>query len=130
MRVGAHGIMIVYDITCRDSFFAIDEWMKEVQKNSPHHCVKMLVGNKCDLETERKVTYEEGREMASKYDMLLVETSAKTNYNVDKAFMVLTKEAKNETKSRFSDPILPSNKTERAVFKPAEQNLPSRCVCF
>jgi len=130
VRIGAHGIMIVYDIMCRNSFFAVDEWMKEVQKNSPHHSVKILFGNKCDLETKRKVTYEEGREMASKYGMLLVETSVKINYNLDKVFMLLTKEVKNKVESGFLNPFLPSNKTKRAVSKPAKQNLPSRCVCF
>ena len=89
VRIDAHGTMIVYDIMCRDSFFAVDEWMKELEKNYPEYTVKMLIGNKCDLETERKVTYEEGKEMASKYGMSLLETSAKTTYNVDKAFMLI-----------------------------------------
>jgi len=130
VKIDAHGIMIVYDITCRDSFFAVDGWMKELQKNSPRHTVKILCANKCDLEAEREVTYEEGKEMASKYGILFLETSAKTNYNVDKAFMLLTKEVKSKVESGLLDPILPPNKTERAVSKPAEQNLSSRCVCF
>ena len=130
VRIGAHGIIIVYDITCRNSFFAVDDLMKELKKHSPKYSVKILFGNKCDLEAEREVIYEEGKEMASKYGMSFLEISAKTSHNVDKAFMLLTKEAKNKVESGLLDPIPPPNKTERAVFKPAEQNLSCGCVCF
>ena len=88
MRIDAHGVMIVYDITCRNSFIDVDKWMKSVEKYSPKYSVKILIGNKSDQETKREVTYEEGKKMASKYGILFLETSAKTNYNVDKVFIL------------------------------------------
>ena len=91
--------MIVYDITCRDSFIDVAKWMKEVEKYSPKYSVKILIGNKSDQETKREVTYKEGEEMASKYGILFLEASAKENLNIDKAFMLLVEEIKNKVES-------------------------------
>ena len=120
--------MIVYDITCRNSFTDTDDRMKQVKENSPDYNVKKLVANNCDEETRREVTYEEGEEMASKYDMLFLETSAKINPNVDKAFMLLTRKVKNGVKSGSIPANLwkPSNEIKRVAAEPAEQNLCSR----
>lgn len=52
--------MLVYSITNRDSFEEIEGWMEEIRKNTDESVIVLLIGNKCDLELERKVTYEEG----------------------------------------------------------------------
>ena len=90
----------------------------------------MLIGNKCDEETRREVTYEEGKEMASKYDMLFLETSAKTSYNVDKAFMLLVKKVMDRVELGSLHPILPRNERTRTASKPAKQDLCCGCICF
>ena len=46
----------------------------------------LLVGNKCDLENKREVSFQEGEEFANFNEMEFIETSAKTGKNVDKAF--------------------------------------------
>jgi len=51
---GAHGIMIVYDITDNESFNSINSWLIEVEKNASKNVYKILVGNKCDLEEKKK----------------------------------------------------------------------------
>ena len=51
-----------------------------------------MVGNKSDLEGERKVTYEQGAEFAAQYGMKFIETSAKESKNVQEAFVTMTKE--------------------------------------
>jgi GTPase SAR1 family protein len=56
----------------------------------------LLVGNKCDLENQRQVTFEEGKELADNLGVKFIETSAKSANNVDKAFFTLA----NEIKSR------------------------------
>ncbi len=53
---------------------------------------KILVGNKCDLEEKRKVSYEQGKEFADQYGMKFLETSAKTSHNVADSFVTMTKE--------------------------------------
>jgi Ras-related protein Rab-1A len=47
---GAHGIIVVYDITDRESFSNIQTWMAEVEKHASDNISRILVGNKCDLE--------------------------------------------------------------------------------
>ena len=51
---------------------------------------KILVGNKCDLENKREVTYEQGNEFADNNDMKFLETSAKTAYNVGDSFVKMS----------------------------------------
>ena len=51
-----------------------------------------MIGNKSDLESERKVTYEQGQEFAAQYGMKFIETSAKESKNVQEAFVTMTKE--------------------------------------
>ena len=58
---GAHGIIVTYDITDRESFTAVQTWMGEVEKHAQDNISRILVGNKCDLEDQRAVSVEEGR---------------------------------------------------------------------
>lgn len=53
---------------------------------------KILVGNKCDLEEKRQVSYEQGKEFADNHGMKFIETSAKTSFNVGDSFVTMTKE--------------------------------------
>merc|ERR1712226_36280 len=66
---GAHGIILVYDITDRQSFQDIENWLEEIQKHASPNVAKLLVGNKCDLENERAVSVQEGREYAESLGM-------------------------------------------------------------
>ena len=92
---GAHGIIVTYDITDRDSFNAVHNWMQEAEKQSPMDSVsRILVGNKSDLETRRAVSYDEGQEMANHYGVRFLETSAKVSKNVDMAFQTMAREIK------------------------------------
>ncbi|XP_010918923.1 ras-related protein RABC2a isoform X2 [Elaeis guineensis] len=78
----------VYDVTRRETFANLaDVWAKEVDLYSTNQdCIKMLVGNKVDKETERMVTREEGIAFAQEYGCLFLECSAKTRANVEKCF--------------------------------------------
>ena len=78
--------LIVYDITRRESFVSLSDWIEDCKNSSPKTVVMVLVGNKCDLAQNREVNEEEGREFAEKHGMLFFETSAKTGQNVEEVF--------------------------------------------
>jgi Ras-related protein Rab-18 len=88
----AHGIILVYDVTRRESFTNLSEiWAKEVDLYSTdHECIKILVGNKLDRDTEREVTVEEGMALAKEHKCSFYECSAYTRENVQKCFKDLT----------------------------------------
>lgn len=79
---GAHGIILVYDITDRQSFKDIENWLAEVDKYGNENVVKLLVGNKSDLEASRQVKAEEGKTLADSLGIKFLETSAKEAVNV------------------------------------------------
>ena len=89
---GKNGIVVVYDITNRQSFDDINFWLNEIEKIANKNTVLLLVGNKCDLEDERKVSFQEGKDFADNNGIKFIETSAKTNQNVDEAFEILIDE--------------------------------------
>ncbi|CAJ2676843.1 unnamed protein product [Trifolium pratense] len=85
---GAQGIIMVYDVTRRETFTNLSEiWAKEIDLYSTNQdCMKMLVGNKVDKEGDRAVTKKEGIDFAREYGCLFIECSAKTRVNVQQCF--------------------------------------------
>jgi Ras-related protein Rab-1A len=91
---GAHGIIVVYDVTDRDSFTNVKQWMNEIERYAVESVQKLLVGNKCDLTTKRQVTPEEGKSFAETLNIPFLETSAKAATNVEQAFLTMATEIK------------------------------------
>ena len=89
---GGNGILVVYDITDRDSFTNLNSWLIEIEKSANKNVYKILIGNKCDLEDKRAVTFQEGKDFAESNGMHFMETSAKTAQKVNDAFETLTSE--------------------------------------
>ncbi|MFX1257508.1 MAG: leucine-rich repeat domain-containing protein [Promethearchaeota archaeon] len=91
---GAKGGIFVYDITNSDSIKNIDSWIKRFKENAQIEKVPfIIVGTKSDLEEKREISYEEGLELAGKYDAIkFFECSGKTGKNVEKIFTILAKE--------------------------------------
>jgi small GTP-binding protein len=91
---GAHGIIVVYDITDRDTFTNVEQWLIDIERYAQPNVNKFLVGNKCDIDVKREVTIEEGKDLASRFNMSFIETSAKNTTNVAIMFQQLAREIK------------------------------------
>lgn len=103
----ANGVLFVYDITEKKSFDNIKEWMN-VSQNTESDFKSLIVGNKCDLEDERKVSKEALQKFSDKKKIEAFETSAKENTNVSKIFetlaeLILENKNEEEIKEEFGE---------------------------
>ncbi|KAF7317868.1 Ras-like protein [Mycena kentingensis (nom. inval.)] len=92
MRSG-EGFLLVYSITSRDSFEEISTFHQQILRVKDVDSFPVIVvANKCDLEYERQVGMNEGRDLAKHFGCKFIETSAKQRINVDEAFTNLVRE--------------------------------------
>ncbi|EIE77286.1 hypothetical protein G6F46_005865 [Rhizopus delemar] len=91
---GAHGIIVVYDVTDEDSFQHVKQWMQEIDRYAAEGVNKLLVGNKSDLTDKKAVSTEQANEFAESIKISLLETSAKDATNVEQAFLTMAKQIK------------------------------------
>lgn len=82
----AHAVVIVYDITNKRSFENLPLWLDDVQRYCKKDAIKLLVGNKKDLNDQRQVECDMAKEIGSACDIVTMETSAKDDENVDVLF--------------------------------------------
>ncbi|EDO40167.1 predicted protein [Nematostella vectensis] len=92
---GAHGIIVVYDVTDQESFNNVKQWLQEIDRYACENVNKLLVGNKCDLTTKKVVDFTTAKEYAESLGVPFLETSAKNATNVEQAFMTMAAEIKN-----------------------------------
>ncbi|XP_074640837.1 ras-related protein Rab-10-like [Tubulanus polymorphus] len=97
---GAMGIMLVYDITNDKTFDNISKWLRNIEEHANEDVEKMILGNKCDMDEKRRVPKERGTLIAREHNIPFLETSAKSNINVEKAFMDLAQAILNKTPGR------------------------------
>eukprot|EP01103_Thecamoeba_quadrilineata_P021266 TRINITY_DN96_c0_g1_i1.p1 TRINITY_DN96_c0_g1~~TRINITY_DN96_c0_g1_i1.p1 ORF type:complete len:214 (-),score=35.16 TRINITY_DN96_c0_g1_i1:109-711(-) len=91
---GAHGIIVVYDVTDQVSFNNVKQWLQEIDRYACESVNKLLVGNKCDLTTKKVVDSNTAKEFADGLQIPFLETSAKNATNVDQAFTTMAQEIK------------------------------------
>ena len=91
---GAQGILLVYDVTDRQTFTSIRNWVAQIQMHADVNVNKILIGNKCDMADQRVVTTAEGEALAKEYNIQFFETSAKQDINVEKSFITIATEVK------------------------------------
>ena len=84
---GSDGILLVFDVTNKESFENIKFWLNDPQVDAK----KILIGNKIDLEEHRVISKEKMEKLGEKYNLNSFETSAKTGENVDTIFTEITK---------------------------------------
>ncbi|KAG6334553.1 hypothetical protein ID866_4529, partial [Astraeus odoratus] len=93
---GAHGIIVVYDVTDRDTFANVKQWLQEIDRYASEGVNKLLVGNKSDLTNKKMVEYSEAKEFADQLTIPFLETSAKNATNVEQAFLTMAKQIKDK----------------------------------
>jgi len=92
MRTG-EGFLLIYSITSRNSFEEINTFYQQILRvKDQDHVPVIIVANKCDLEYERQVGINEGRDLAKHFGCRFIETSAKVGFNVDEAFTNLVRD--------------------------------------
>jgi len=97
---GAHGIIVVYDVTDQESFNNVKQWLNEIDRYANENVNKLLVGNKSDLTSKRVVEYATAKAFADEIGIPFLETSAKNSTNVEQAFMTMAAEIKNRMASQ------------------------------
>ena len=93
---GVNWVVVVYDVTSRESFESIDTFIKEAQDYTKRKYIKFIWGNKIDMHKKRVVSTEEGLKAAEKHNAYFIETSAKDGINVDIFFNVMAWILKND----------------------------------
>ena len=90
------GILLVFDVTKKESLFSIHKWMSNIDEYADCKIVKYLIGNKIDSD-DREVTKEEAEEMAKRYGMKYFETSARLGTNIDSTISCIVKEIREKS---------------------------------
>jgi len=109
---GSHGIILIYDITNPITFENITHWVSQVREEASKNVVIYLIGNKIDLEEERKVSTEEGEKLAEKLGLPFNETSAFDGTNINETFDDIVERI---DKAFGEIPITPK---QNKIFKP------------
>ena len=88
---GADGAILVFDITNKETFDVINNWVDDIKENNPMGIGKILIGNKLDLEDRREITKAQGEQLAKQLECPYFETSAKTGKNIIEALDEIAK---------------------------------------
>lgn len=124
---GAHGIIVVFDVTEIETFNNVKTWLKEIQQYANEDVSILLVGNKCDLVDRRVVEESVAMEFAQKENIHYIETSAKNATNVEEAFVRIAKQIKQQIDA---NPMVPGQE-KRTVELSSRHAVPtsSRGCC-
>ncbi|BHF72348.1 hypothetical protein SprV_0401541200 [Sparganum proliferum] len=122
---GAHGIILVYDITDAESFSNVTMWLSEVERYASASVSRLLVGNKADLSSKRAVQFSDAKAFADRLGFPFLETSAKNATDVEKAFRTM---AENIKKNNPSVQGAPSTTVSVGVGCNAERPMDVLCI--
>jgi len=99
----AMGVLLVYDVTDRETFDNVRHWLKNIENNASEDIAIILIGNKTDKESQRVISYDEGSAMAKEISCPFFETSALTGSNIEEAFKCISKHCKDRLLSEEED---------------------------
>jgi small GTP-binding protein len=118
-----NGFVLVYSITSLTSFEAASKLRGEILKIKEDYpdIPIMLVGNKCDMESERVVSTQEGKDLAAKYQIGFIESSAKNNLNINEIFYELVRMI-NAWREKHNEKPNPGKVTKETSSKPTKKS--------
>lgn len=96
----ANGILVVFDVTNKQSFLNIENWIKCAKEEITKKIPIFLVGNKSDLVDKREIQTEDGENMAEQFGVKFYETSCENGSNVEKCFTDLALEITRNLKEK------------------------------
>ena len=82
----ANIILLVYDVTSKDSFLHLSDWLRDLTNVKKEEVIFAVVGNKTDLDDRREVNSNEGENYAKEHDFIFAEVSAKTGDGFSELF--------------------------------------------
>ena len=130
---GAIGIIIVYDITSKESFLHIKSWINEVKLSAREEASFIIIGNKNDLKDQREVSYEEAKKFSDDNNFIFLETSSITGENISEVFLKLSENILNKINNGSIDPdSLISNYAKelgKTILKTQEDNNENTYSC-
>ena len=100
---GAHGIIIVYDVTDMETFHNVKTWLREIEKYATDNVSQLLVGNKSDMVVKKTVDHATAKDYAESLNIPFLETSAKNAINVEQAFITMATEIKRRLQTSQPD---------------------------
>ena len=118
-----HGIILTYDISIRDSFLHLDDHLHQIHESTDFQPKIILVGHKADLESQRKISFEEGMNFAQNHNLMFIEASAKQYINIENIFNSLTAEILNtptlvnRSLKLQNNSLRPNNQIKPFLFK-------------
>ena len=121
----AKGLIIVYEISDKESFEKINFWMEHIKNNAPEDAKIILVGNKEDLTSERQVSIEDGENKAKNYNIKFFEACAKDGTNVKELFYYLANEIYQDDKLKGND----NKNGAKLKYKLTKKNN-KKCIIF
>ncbi|WVQ77485.1 GTP-binding protein ypt1 [Cryptococcus sp. DSM 104548] len=124
---GAHGIIVVYDVTDRDTYTNVKQWLQEIDRYAVEGVNKLLVGNKSDLATKKVVEYAEAKSFADELGIPFLETSAKNATNVEQAFLTMSKQIKDRMGSSSMGAGPNTKSTIKGLGQGVEQKTAGGC---
>uniref|UniRef100_A0A1A8JL70 RAB4B, member RAS oncogene family n=1 Tax=Nothobranchius kuhntae TaxID=321403 RepID=A0A1A8JL70_NOTKU len=101
---GAAGALLVYDITSRETYNTLTNWLTDARTLASPNIVIILCGNKKDLDADREVTFLEASRFAQENELMFLETSALTGENVEEGFLKCARNILNKIDSGELDP--------------------------
>lgn len=101
---GAAGALLVYDISSRETYNALNNWLTDARTLASADIVIVLVGNKKDLEADREVTFLEASRFAQENELMFLETSARTGENVEETFLKCARKILSKIETGQLDP--------------------------